>query len=197
MPNGARGRLVVISGPSGVGKSTVVDALLARAPVPLVESVSATTRPPRPGEKDGVDYHFLTEAEFARRREGGDFLECVRLFENGPWYGTLLEEVTAGLNSGRWVLLEIEVEGARAIVQRFPDAVTIFIRPESWQQLEGRLRGRGTEDRAAIGRRLDRARRELARAPTYQHQVVNADNRVDEAVSEICDILTQRGAETR
>ena len=150
----AEGRLIVISGPSGVGKTTVMRQLFAQCPR-LVASVSATTRPPRPDEQDGRDYHFLSPEEFDRRRQAGDFLECCEVFGRGYWYGTLKSEVTPRLAAGKWVVLEIDVQGTLAVLSQFPDAETIFIRPESLAELERRLRGRGTEigggDRAAAG----------------------------------------------
>lgn len=187
----ARGKLVVISGPSGVGKTTVLKKLFDVAPVPLVASVSAATRPPRPGEVNGVDYHFLTPEEFERRRRRGEFLECFRVFGGDDWYGTLRSEVTPSLENGKWVVLEIDVQGASAVSGSYPDAITIFVAPGSLEELERRLRGRGTESEQAIRRRLQRAQKELAFADRYQYQVVNDD--VDHAVREICDILTQSG----
>ncbi len=186
-----RGKLIVVSGPSGAGKTTVLRRLFQSAPVPLKASVSATTRPPRPGERDGVDYHFLTEEEFNRRRQRGEFLECFEVFGRGYWYGTLWSEVTPSLEAGRWVLLEIDVQGAVAVMERYPQAITIFIRPSSLEELERRLRGRGTESEEAVQRRLGQARRELALADRYDYQVINDD--VDQAVREICHILTQTG----
>jgi len=183
------GRMVVVSGPSGVGKSTVVRWLLGRAPVPLARSVSATTRPARPGEVDGVDYHFLSPEEFERRRVTGEFLECVQVFGQEYWYGTLRGEVAPRLAAGQWVLLEIDVQGARQIVRDYPDTVTLFLRTASTEELETRLRGRNTETEAHIRRRLEQARWEMDAAETYDYQVVNDD--VDRAVREICDILTQ------
>jgi len=189
-PAAAQGRLICISGPSGAGKTTLLRKVFQRCPR-LVRSVSATTRPPRPGEQDGVDYHFLTPDEFARRRERGDFLECFEVFGHGYWYGTLRGEVTPSLAAGKWVVLEIDVQGALAVLRQFPDAVTIFVRSHSLGELERRLRQRQTENEAAIQRRLETARRELELAKRYEHQVLNDD--VDRAVQEICDILTRSG----
>ena len=182
-------KLVVVSGPSGAGKTTVLKRVFESAPMPLKVSVSATTRPPRPGEVDGVDYHFLTEEEFARRRQRGEFLECFQVFGRGYWYGTLLGEVIPSLEAGKWVILEIDVQGALAVIQRYPQAISIFVRPSSVEELERRLRGRRTETEEALQRRLQQARDELARAGQYQYQVINDD--VDQAVREICHILTQ------
>lgn len=187
MSGSASGRLVVVSGPSGAGKSTVLKRLFQAAPVPLVSSVSATTRPPRPGEVDGTDYHFLSQDDFARRRRRGEFLECFEVFGRGHWYGTLLGEVAPSLEAGNWVLLEIDVQGARSVVEQFGDAITIFLRPPSLEVLEERLRQRHTETEEAIQTRLGRARQEMASADRYRYQVVNDD--VDRAVREICDIL--------
>lgn len=185
------GKLVVISGPSGVGKSTVVKEVLGRMGPRLRLSVSATTRPPRGDEREGVDYYFLSDAEFARRRAAGEFLECVEVFGRGHWYGTLWSEVRSSLSQGKWVILEIDVDGAREVLRQFPDAVTIFIRPESMDELERRLRQRGTESQDAIQRRLAVARHELQMADHYEYQVVNVT--VPQAVEEICDHLRTRG----
>ncbi|QDS98898.1 guanylate kinase [Adhaeretor mobilis] len=181
------GKLVVLSGPSGVGKSTVVKQVLAECGPGLKLSVSATTRPPRPGEVDGVDYHFLSDQEFARRREADEFLESVEVFGRGHWYGTLWSEVRSSLAGGKWVILEIDVDGAEDVVRDFPAAITLFIRPDSLEELEKRLRSRGTESEEAIGRRLAVARHELALADRYQYNVVN--DTVDQTVQEICEIL--------
>jgi guanylate kinase len=189
------GRLVVVSGPSGAGKTTVLQRVFARCPVPLTRSISATTRPPRPGETDAVDYHFLSPEEFEARRKRGEFLEAFEVFGRGYWYGTLWSEVTSGLNAGKWVVLNIDVKGARAVMDRFPAAVTIFVRPSSRDELRRRLEGRGTETEEAIQQRLQQADTELSQAHRYRHQVVNDD--LDRAVNEICDILTDHWKASR
>ena len=131
--SGSPGKLVVISGPAGVGKSTVLKRLFRCAPVPLAASVSATTRRRRPGEVDGVDYHFLSQEEFEEIRQQGGFLEAFEVFGLGHWYGTLLREVTPGLQEGKWVLLEIDVHGALAVIERYAEAITIFLLPPAWR----------------------------------------------------------------
>jgi guanylate kinase len=186
--------LIVLSGPSGVGKSTVLRRLLDRYPDRLRLSVSATTRPPRPGEQGGVDYHFLTADEFARRLADGEFLEACEVFGRGHWYGTLKSEVTPSPNGQKWVILDIDVEGAEKVRSQFPDVPTIFLRPSSEVELERRLRARGTESEDAIRRRLEVARRELTRADKYQFQVIN--DTVDRAVQQISEILARLGVVT-
>jgi guanylate kinase len=181
-------KLVVLSGPSGVGKSTVLKRLIERYPDELRLSVSATTRSPRPGEIDGVDYYFLSPEEFQRRRAGGEFLECFEVFGRGHWYGTPLSEVRPSPDDPRSVILDVDVAGADQVRRLYPGAPTIFLRPSSEAELQRRLRARGTESEAAIERRLEVARRELARAGEYQFQVVN--DTVDDAVEQISKILT-------
>lgn len=187
----AHGKLVVLSGPSGAGKSTVLDALADRFGGNLRLAVSATTRPPRPAEIDGKDYHFLSRDEFDRRRTAGEFLECFEVFGRGHWYGTLTSEVNPFLDAGRWVILEIDVDGAREVLRKHPDATTIFLRPSSTEEIERRLRSRGTENEEAVARRLSVARRELALASTYDYTVIN--DQVAEAVAEVVSILINRG----
>ena len=188
------GMLIIISGPSGAGKSTLVKRLFELQPGPLVSSVSVTTRRPRPGEVDGVDYYFVSPEEFARRRERGDFLECCQVFGSGDWYGTLRSEVAPSLAAGKWVVLEIDVQGTLAVLRQFPDAVTIFVHPGSMEELQRRLRGRRTESDAEVARRLEAARRELAAAHHYRYQVVN--DQLERAAQELCNILvSHKGAD--
>lgn len=181
----AHGKLVVVSGPSGSGKTTVVRRLLETCPLPLVLSVSATTRQPRKGEVHGRDYYFITDEEFQRRLRHGDFVESAEVF--GNHYGTLKSEVEGRLAAGQWPVLEIDVQGALAVFQQQPDCISIFLRTPSWEEYERRLRGRKTENEQTIQRRLEGARRELELADRYRYQVVNGD--VQLAVREICDIL--------
>jgi guanylate kinase len=181
------GRLIIVSGPSGAGKTTVLKEVLARNPR-LVPSVSATTRPPRPGEADGVDYYFLSPEQFAARRKRGEFLECFEVFGRGYWYGTLESEVAPRLAAGKWVVLEIDVDGTLAVLEKYPCAVTLFVRPDSIEELDRRLRLRGTESEAAIERRLEVARRELGFIDRYRYVVINQS--VSQAVEDILQILS-------
>lgn len=179
---------MIVSGPSGAGKTTVLRRVFEECRLPLTPSVSATTRSPRPGEQDGVDYHFLAREEFDRRRRAGEFLEACEVYAQGDWYGTLEAEVAPRLAAGKWVVLEIDVQGTLAVVDRHPDAITLFLKPSTPEELERRLRDRGTERPEALARRLEVARRELSAAEKYRYQVVNDD--VDAAVEEICRILS-------
>ena len=181
--------VVVLSGPSGSGKSTIVNRLLETAPVPLMKVVSATTRPPRCGEQDGIDYTFLSQQEFDRRRDNGDFLEYAEVHGSGDWYGTLKSEIERARSSGKWAFLEIDVQGALNIMQEYPEAITFFLTTPSESEYEKRLRHRGTESDDVINRRLETARRELQFADQYRYCIVNDD--LDQAVHEISEVLSE------
>lgn len=185
------GQLVIISGPSGVGKSTIVPLVRQRFAGQLRMSISATTRGPRPGEKDGENYHFLSDEEFQQRLAAGEFIEAVEVFGRGHWYGTLISEVTPSLEAGQWVILEVDVDGAKKALKRFPEAITIFIAPTSLEILEQRLRSRGTEAEEAIQRRLEVARREMEHSHTYAHTVINEN--IEDAVDQMTAILETAG----
>ncbi|HUP78399.1 MAG TPA: guanylate kinase [Pirellula sp.] len=183
------GKLVIISGPSGSGKSTVIQKLREKSELPMLLSVSATTRPPRLGEENGKNYFFLSNDEFQRLRHSGDFLECKEVFGRGYWYGTLRNVVSSGLKEGKWVVLEIDVQGALAVLQDYPQAITIFVHPGSMAELERRLRNRGTETQESIQRRLDVAAEELALRHHYTHEVIN--DQIDTTVQLLCKLLVQ------
>lgn len=180
-------RIVVLSGPSGSGKTTLVRHLVERAPVKLIKSVSATTRPPRPNEINGEDYWFLTDAEFRQRLQDGLFIEFAEVFSSGFFYGTLRSELDRAQSQGGWAFLEIDVQGAMKVVQQYPDAVTIFLRTPAPGEFERRLRARGTESEEVIQRRLATAEMELRLADRYKYVVMN--DQLETAVSEICEIL--------
>ncbi|HVN39958.1 MAG TPA: guanylate kinase [Myxococcota bacterium] len=175
---------LVVAAPSGTGKTTVCRALVARDPR-LVFSVSHTTRARRPGEEDGHDYHFVGEAEFRRMIEAGEFLEWA--VYNDRLYGTSFAAIDEGLASGRDVVLEIEVQGARQVRKRRADARLVFLLPPSWTELEVRLRGRGTDGEPEIERRLMVAKGELAAAEEFDYALVNDD--LDTCVRELAEIV--------
>jgi guanylate kinase len=177
MPNGP---LIILSGPAGSGKTTLVQRVLAEDPHPLRVSVSVTTRPPRPGEVDGRDYHFWTRQCFEEARRAGAFLETAEV-HGRDYYGTLRCEVDDYTPRGIGVMLVIDVQGAAQVRAVRPDAVAVFLVASSLEVYEQRLRHRGTEDDATIARRLETARRELEHAGDYQYRIVNDD--LDAAVA--------------
>jgi guanylate kinase len=181
------GRLFVITGPSGVGKGTLIGRLLERVPA-LELSVSATTRPPRPGERDGVDYHFLSDEQFDALAREGKLLEHATY--SGRRYGTPRSEVEPRLADGRSVVLEIEVQGARQIREAMPEAVRVFVAPPSPADLRARLEGRATDKPEDIERRLAAARDELDARKEFGHVIVNddLDRATDELVRFVQDI---------
>jgi guanylate kinase len=174
----------VITGPSGVGKGTLIRGLLERVPT-LELSVSATTRLPRPGEHEGRDYHYLTPAEFERGVAAGDFLEHA--VYSGNRYGTLRSEVQRRLAAGRPVVLEIEVQGARQVREAMPEAVAVFIAPPSLEALRARLVGRGTDSPEQVDERLQTAERELDAQREFSHVIVN--DRLEQATDELVGIV--------
>jgi guanylate kinase len=180
-------RMFVITGPSGVGKGTLIRGLRERIPE-LELSVSATTRKPRPGETDGVDYHFLTPEEFERRVGANEFVEHATY--SGNRYGTLRAELDRRLNDGRPVVLEIEVQGARQVREAMPNAIQVFIAPPSADALRARLVGRGTDPADQVDERLRTAQHELDAQPEFAHVVVN--DRLEQATDELVAIV--RGA---
>ncbi len=176
--------MFVITGPSGVGKGTLIRGLLERVPG-LELSVSATTRAPRPGERDGADYHFMSDEEFDRRAGAGEFVEHAMY--SGRRYGTLRSELERRIADGSPVVLEIEVQGARQIRHAMPEAVAVFIAPPSSQALRARLVGRGTDAPHDIDERMATAERELEAQPEFTHVVVN--DRLEQATSELAQIV--------
>ena len=177
----------VITGPSGVGKGTLIRGLRARLPE-LELSVSATTRPPRPGEEDGRDYHFLTPAQFSDAVARGDFVEHATY--SGNRYGTLRSELERRLGQGAPVVLEIEVQGARQVRQAMPEATAVFIAPPSPEALRARLVGRGTDGKEQVDERLATAEQELEAQAEFAHVVVN--DRLEDAVEELVRIVGQK-----
>ncbi len=180
-----RGKTFIVSGPSGVGKSTVLNALLERRSN-VYFSVSATTRDPRPGEEDGVHYHFLDVDTFRSWIVNDEFLEYAEYV--GNFYGTPKKYVDAAMNSGKDVILDIEVQGAIQVTSKRPDTVRIFIAPPSWAELERRLTERGTDSQEKIQKRLLRAKVEFQTAHTYDYFVIN--DTVENAVRELEAIMT-------
>ena len=180
------GQLVVLAGPSAVGKSTVVHRLREELPE-MYFSVSMTTRAPRPGEVDGVDYFFVTPEQFQSNIDEGRMLEWADIHGGLQRSGTPAEPVEAALAEGRPVLVEVDLVGARNIAAMKPEAQTVFLAPPSWEVLVERLTGRGTEPDDVIARRLETAQGELAAKDEFRHVIVNDD--VDKAVADIRDIL--------
>jgi len=179
-----RGRLIIISAPSGSGKGTVIHRILKLKP-DIVFSVSATTRAPRPGEVEGVSYRFVTRERFEEMIENDDFLEYAEYV--GEFYGTPKKPIYEGLEAGKDVLLDIEIKGAGQVLEKIPDALTIFILPPDMEELERRLRGRGTDSEEKLSARLERACQELEESNIYKYTVIN--DRVPRVTGEILSII--------
>jgi len=186
------GNLFVISGPSGAGKGTLVARVLQEVPDSFL-SVSATTRSPREGEVNGTHYYFISDDRFSEMIDNGEFLEWARYTKAS--YGTPLEPVAKNMEDGKQVILEIDVQGADQVRERMPQAHFVFILPPSFEELERRLRGRGTEDEATIQQRLAAARVELSRKEEYDIQLVNDD--LDEAAGRLVAYINEKAEETR
>jgi guanylate kinase len=189
-------RVVVLSGPSAVGKSTVVRCLRDKVP-DLHFSVSVTTRAPRPGEVDGVDYSFVTAERFQQLIEDGALLEWAEIHGGLHKSGTPAAPIREATQAGRPVLIEVDLAGARAVKQAMPEVITVFLAPPSWEALESRLAGRGTESAEVMARRLDTARSELAAQGDFDEVVVNSE--LESACTELVSLLvgpnsSQRGA---
>ncbi|AYF99605.1 guanylate kinase [Protaetiibacter intestinalis] len=191
-PLRAAGRLVVLAGPTAVGKGTVSAHIRDNYPEVLL-SVSATTRPPRPGEVDGRHYYFVSDEQFDAMIEGNDFLEYATV-HNASRYGTPRPPIEAALAEGRSVLLEIDLQGARAVREAMPDALLVFLLPPSWEELVRRLTGRGTESAAEQARRLETAKVELAAQHEFDVRVVNHD--VGRAAREVVELLAVPGTDS-
>lgn len=179
-----RGRLIVVSGPSGAGKSTLIREALDAVPL-LAYSVSATTRPPRPGEVDGEHYVFLSREEFEKRIEEGYFLEWAEY--SGNLYGTPVSRVEELLDAGRSVILEIELQGARKVREKRPDAVMVFVRAPSLEETRRRLEGRATESTEALETRLATAVEEVAAREEFDYEVVNGER--EQARRDMIDVM--------
>ncbi len=178
------GRLFVVSAPSGAGKTTLCNALLRAVPQ-ITYSISTTTRPKRDGEREGVDYFFVSEKAFKKGIEKKNWIEWARVHDN--FYGTSAEFVDTTLRSGRNLLLDIDVQGAAQIIKRYPDAITIFILPPSMEVLENRLKMRGSDDPDVIGKRMANAKKEMDAKGKYRHLIVNDD--LETAIHRFIDLI--------
>ncbi|HWL66460.1 MAG TPA: guanylate kinase [Actinomycetota bacterium] len=190
--NPGAGRLFVISGPSGAGKGTVIREVLRRKPG-MVLSVSATTRPARPHERNGVDYRFISVPQFLGMRDRGEFLESAEVY--GNFYGTPRSPVDASIAGGKSVILELDIQGALSVKRGKPDAVLIFIEPPSLDELFLRLRGRGTEETENLSERMRAAYEELKNKGIYDHIVINDD--LGRATDELVRIIEEKERNAR
>lgn len=180
-----RGRLFIVSAPSGAGKTTLCNAVLKRFP-DLCYSISHTTRAPRPGEQDGVDYFFISEEEFLQRIKNGIWAEWATVY--GHYYGTSARFIDRHLEIGKDILLDIDYNGARQIISRYPDSVTIFILPPTFETLKQRLLKRGTDSEDIIARRLENAKAEIAQKDRYQYVLVN--DSLPATIEKLCAIIS-------
>ena len=186
------GKLFVLSGPSGVGKSSLREGVRKRLPE-LAYSISYTTRAPRQGESEGRDYHFVSLETFLAMKDAGDFVECAQV--HGNYYGTSRAQLEKHLNNRRDLLLEIDVQGARQVKEHFPRACFIFVLPPDRETLEKRLSERGTEQASDVEQRLEDSSRELLEASWYDYSIVN--DVLEEAVEELADIILANAAISR
>ena len=181
-----KGTLLIISGPSGVGKGTLLSSVLDRYdPKNVYFSVSVTTRAPRPGEREGINYHYLSREEYEALKKSGGLLEWNVFCDVG--YGTPFDPVKRALSEGKLVILEIDVNGMRQVVKKMPDAITVFVAPPSFEELERRIRKRNTETEGQLKKRLSAAERELLAAEEYKYTVIN--DGLEDAVNELSGIL--------
>ena len=192
-----KGLLVIISGPAGSGKGTIVSRLRELAPFDF--SVSATTRSPRPGEQHGVHYYFVDKADFENKIKEGEMLEYAQYV--GNYYGTPRKPVEDALSAGKNIILDIEVKGALQIKEKMPEAIMIYVLPPDYETLLARIRGRGTETEEVIQKRMTEAKTEIKTFPKYDYVVINRENGIDEAAHDVLSILyaetmrTSRNAE--
>jgi len=191
-----RPRLFVISGPSGVGKDTIIENLRARYP-DFHFAVTDTTRERRPGEIDGVHYYFMSREEFLERQAAGDFLESAEVYGKGYWYGVPKERVRAALRAGRHVVVKVDVQGAASIRELVPRSIQIFVAPPSMASLSERLMRRKSDDPVVLMRRLRTASREIAEAGEFDYVVFNETDRQDHAVDTIVAVITAELARLR
>lgn len=181
-----KGTLLIISGPSGVGKGTLLSSVLDRYdPKNVYFSVSVTTRAPRPGEREGINYHYISREEYEALKKSGGLLEWNVFCDVG--YGTPFDPVKRALSEGKLVILEIDVNGMRQVVKKMPDAITVFVAPPSFEELERRIRKRNTETEGQLKKRLSAAERELLAAEEYKYTVIN--DGLEDAVNELSGIL--------
>jgi guanylate kinase len=183
--NGKKGRLIVVAAPSGTGKTTILKKILTLFSKEVVFSISATTRPKRETEKDGIEYYFLTEEEFTQKINKGEFVEWEKFYDY--YYGTYKSSLEENINSGKTLLLEVDVKGALSIKKLYPEAHLVYILPPSYEELVNRLRDRNTESEIDLNKRIERAKMELSQKDKFDYIVVNKD--LDIAVKEIVSII--------